>query len=131
MLLRDALIYLCAFAFYGAATLVLGAMARDSASAQNLARPLFLVLLAAFFVALAAPGKTGAMGWLVYLPPVTPFLLLVNPSGTVTVMSQAILLGILLLASVAMVFLAARSLSVAPGIYNIFRRKTSQAQPVV
>jgi ABC-2 type transport system permease protein len=128
-LLRDTAIYLCAFCFYGAATLVLGAVARDGASAQNVARPLFLVLLAAFFVALAAP--TGAFSWLVYLPPLTPFLLLVNIPGTVSLMSQAILLCVSLLASAAMVSVAARLLSVGPGIHHIFRRDPGQSQPLV
>ena len=130
-LLRDALIYLCAFGFYGAATLVVGAMARDSTSAQNLARPLFLLLLAAFFVALAAPAKAGALGWLVYLPPLTPFLLLVNSAGDVATMSQALLLITLLLASVALMLLSARLLSLAPNSYHIFKRDPGRVQPMV
>lgn len=129
LLLRDAMIYLCAFGFYGAATLVLGAMARDGTSAQNVARPLFLVLLMAFFVALAAPG--GAFSWLVYLPPLTPFLLLVNIPGTVSVMSQIILLGVLLLGSAAMVCLAAKLLLLAPGAHHIFKRNPGRVQPMV
>jgi len=126
-LLRDGLIYICAFGFYGAATLVLGVMARDGTSAQNVARPLFLLLLAAFFIALATPGST----WLTYIPPLAPFLLLVNSAEDVAVMSQAILLGMLLLTSVAMVFLAARLLTVSPGFYNIFKVNASPAQPMV
>jgi ABC-2 type transport system permease protein len=128
-LLRDALIYVCAFGFYGAATLVLGAMARDSASAQNVARPLFLLLLAAFFIALATPA--GAPSWLTYVPPLTPFLLLVNSAGNVAVMSQAILLGILIAASGAMMLLAARLLCVAPRMYYIFRTGPAETQPLV
>ena len=129
ILLRDAMIYVCAFVFYGAATLVLGAMARDGASAQNIVRPLFLLLLAAFFVALAAPANTSS--WLVYLPPFTPFLLLVNMPGTVAVMSQAILMGSLLLAATGLMFLAARLLSIAPGPYQIFRPGPERPQPMV
>ena len=128
-LLRDALIYVCAFGFYGAATLVLGAMARDSASAQNVARPLFLLLLAAFFIALVTPA--GAPSWLTYIPPLTPFLLLVNSAGSVAVMSQAILLAILIAASGAMMLLAARLLSVAPQSYYIFKTSPTKTQPVV
>jgi ABC-type Na+ efflux pump permease subunit len=128
-LLRDALIYVCAFGFYGTATLVLGAMARDSASAQNVARPLFLLLLAAFFIALATPA--GAPSWLTYVPPLTPFLLLVNSAGNVAVMSQAILLGILIAASGAMMLLAARLLCVAPRTYHIFKTGPAGTQPLV
>jgi ABC-type Na+ efflux pump permease subunit len=127
-LARDALIYVCAFGFFGAATLVLGAMARDGASAQNLARPLFLVLLAAFFTALAAPPSGS---WLVYVPPLTPFLLLVNSAENVALMPQAILLGILLAASAALMLLAARFLTVSPDFYHIFRGRLRQAQPLV
>ena len=67
-------------AWGGAATLVVGALARDAASAQNFARPVFLVLLVAFFAALATPP--GASSWLLYVPPLTPFLLLVNSGGS-------------------------------------------------
>ena len=127
-LARDALIYVCAFGFFGAATLVLGAMARDGASAQNLARPLFLVLLAAFFTALAAPP---AGSWLMYVPPLTPFLLLVNSADNVAPMPQAILLGILVAAAAGLMLLAARFLTVSPGIYHIFKGKAQQPQPLV
>ena len=128
-LMRDAVIYLCAFAFFGAATLVVGALARDSASAQNLARPVFLVLLVAFFAALATPA--GTTSWLIYVPPLTPFLLLVNSGGHVAAMSQAILLGTLLAASVVLMMIAARFLSVGPGIYQIFKGRQAEAQPLV
>jgi ABC-type Na+ efflux pump permease subunit len=128
-LLRDALIYLCAFGFYGSATLVVGAIARDSASAQNLARPLFLVLLVAFFVALAVP--TGDASWLLFIPPLTPFVLLVNSVKSVALMSQAILMGMLLAASAGLLLLAARLLSVSPGIYHIFRGRPADTQPLV
>ena len=128
-LMRDAVIYLCAFAFFGAATLVVGALARDGASAQNLARPVFLVLLVAFFAALATPPGTSS--WLLYVPPLTPFLLLVNSGGHVAAMSQAILLGTLLAASVVLMMLAGRFLSVGPGIYQIFKARLPQAQPLV
>jgi ABC-2 type transport system permease protein len=126
-LLHDALIYLCAFGFYGAATLVVGAMARDATSAQNLARPLFLMLLAAFFVALTAPTDA----WLTWLPPLTPFLLLVNSPGSVAAMSQAILMGMMVSASLALVALAARLLAIGPGTDKIFRSKPRAAQPMV
>ena len=128
-LLRDVVIYLCAFGFYGASTLVLGAMARDGTSAQNMTRPLFLVLLAAFFVALAAPS--GALSRLIYLPPLTPFLLLVNIPGTVSVMSQAILMGTLLLLTAILMLLAARLLSISPVTHHILRGRERRSQPLV
>ena len=128
-LLRDAFIYICAFAFFGAATLVLGALARDSASAQNLARPLFLVLLVAFFVALGAPE--GTTSWLVYVPPLTPFLLLVNSAKSVALIPQAFLLGMLLAASAVMMLIATRFLAVGSGIYHIFRGMAPKPPPLV
>ena len=130
-LLRYALIYVCAFAFYGAATVALGAMARDSASAQNAVRPMFVLLLAAFFVALASPGRPDALSWLAYLPPFTPFLLLVNSSETVASETQVILLAILLAAASLTVVLAAKLLSVAPRPFYIFKARDRRAQPVV
>ncbi len=45
-------------------------VARDTAAAQNLSRPMFAVLLAAFFAALAAArGGGGQLAWLVYVAP--------------------------------------------------------------
>ncbi|HWU53978.1 MAG TPA: hypothetical protein VN175_00665, partial [Rhizomicrobium sp.] len=65
------------------------------------------------------------------LPPLTPFLLLVNSPGTVAAMSQTILLGLMLLAALALVLLASRLLSVGSGTDNIFRPGSRAAQPVV
>ena len=76
------LIYLAAFAFYGLTTVAIGARARDNADAQNLARPMFGVLLAVFFTALAlAGGGAHNLAWLVFIPPFTPFVLLTQPQG--------------------------------------------------
>ncbi|MDP3852257.1 ABC transporter permease [Phenylobacterium sp.] len=72
-------IYVLAFAFYGLVTVGVGALARDNADAQNLARPMFVILLAVFFAALAcAGGGADGLAWLVYLPPFTPFMLLMQ-----------------------------------------------------
>ncbi|WP_312162158.1 ABC transporter permease [Phenylobacterium sp.] len=79
MLLRAGVIYLLAFGFFGFLTVMVGAMARDSADAQNLARPMFAVLLVAFFVAMTATHGGAKFAWLVYLPPFTPFMLLAAP----------------------------------------------------
>jgi ABC-type Na+ efflux pump permease subunit len=75
LLVRAAASYALGFLFFGSVTLAVGAAARDSADAQNLARPLFAVLLVCFFVALA--GNRVPV-WLVGLPPLTPFLLIVS-----------------------------------------------------
>lgn len=81
MLLRAGVIYLLAFGFYGFVTVMVGALARDSADAQNLARPMFAVLLVALFTAMTAAGGGAKFTWLVYLPPFTPFMLLVAPKS--------------------------------------------------
>jgi ABC-2 type transport system permease protein len=130
-LLRNALIYLCAFAFYGTATVALGALARDSAAAQNLARPLFMLLLAGFFVAVGTLGGTHGVSWLGYLPPFTPFLLLVSSPGAVSISAQVLLLGMTLAASLLMTWLAARLLSVSPPTDYIFGRLRSKTQLMV
>ena len=94
LLLRAAAIYCLAYAFYGSITVALGAMARDSASAQNLARPMFAALVIAFFVALAsAMDGTPEQSLLLYVPVFTPFLLLLCSVGTIPPMTQ---LGLLI-----------------------------------
>jgi ABC-type Na+ efflux pump permease subunit len=130
-LLRDTVIYLCAFVFYGAATVALGAVARDSASAQNAVRPMFVLLLAAFFIALGAPAQSGAVSWLAYIPPFTPFLLLVNSPDSVAPEIQGLLLALLLVAGLFTTLLAARFLSVAPRSLYIFTALSRHTQPVV
>jgi len=89
MLARAAGLYGLAYGFYGLVTVAVGASARDSAAAQNLSRPMFAVLLAAFFVALAAvSGAAGKLAWLVFAPPFTPFMLLLEPPGTLPARAQ-------------------------------------------
>lgn len=106
LLLRAAVIYCLAYAFYGSITVALGAMARDSASAQNLARPMFAVLVIAFFVALASAvsSTSPALSWLLYVPMFTPFLLLLHPAGVISLTVQSSLL----ISMVAASFLIAR-----------------------
>ena len=121
-LARDALIYACAYLFYGTITVALGALARDSASAQNLARPMFVLLLVVFLVALSAfANQSSAMSWLTWLPPFTPFLLLIDPPQNVALMTQAFQLGVLLLASAVLAFLGAAALTISPATYNILK----------
>jgi ABC-2 type transport system permease protein len=90
------LVYVMGFGFYGLVTIAVGASARDAAQAQNLSRPMFAVLLAAFFVALAgALGRTSELSWLVYAPPFTPFLVLMAPPGAFSAGSLSLALGLL------------------------------------
>lgn len=81
LLARAAGIYVLAFAFYGLTTVGIGALARDNADAQNMARPMFAVLLAVFFTALAQAFGAHGPTWLVWLPPFTPFMLLMRPQA--------------------------------------------------
>jgi len=94
LLLRAAAIYCLAYAFYGSITIALGAMARDSSSAQNLARPMFAILVIAFFVGLASAmgGAAAGESSLLYVPVFTPLLLLLYPAGAISPMMQ---LGVL------------------------------------
>jgi ABC-2 type transport system permease protein len=131
MLAGDIAIYVCAFAFYGALTVLLGSLAQDSASAQNLARPLFILLLLGFLAALARMSQASAvLSWLVWLPPFTPFMLLVgNAPGAF--FTQALPLVMLALASVTTVAMAAGSLTIVPrprGAWRLFRVSMS-AEP--
>jgi ABC-2 type transport system permease protein len=114
-LARAALVYVLAFAFYGLVTVAIGAGARDSAQAQNLARPMFAVLLAAFFAALLAAGGLGSrLDWLVCVPPFTPFMLLLAPPGSLSPFTETV--ALLLLAAAALVAgkMAVRRLDLAP-----------------
>ena len=96
LLLRAGVIYVAAFAFYGLVTVAVGAAARDTAAAQNLSRPMFGVLLAAFFATLAAvSGGPGQLAWLVYAPPFAPFMLLLEPPGTYSLWTELLALGLM------------------------------------
>lgn len=91
-LARATVIYLFGYAFYGLTTVALGAAARDSAAAQNLARPMFATLLVAFFVAMSTVSARPGLDWLVYAPPFTPFLLLMRePVAAVDLPALALL----------------------------------------
>lgn len=107
LLLSAVAIYPLAFAFYGLVTLAIGARARDTASAQNLARPMFAMLLGAFFATLSSTGA-GPMPptWLVYAPPFAPFLLLTRPQPWA---GEALAIGLLAVSTVVAAWLAVRS----------------------
>jgi ABC-2 type transport system permease protein len=79
-----ATVFVLAFAMYGAAMIGVGALARDTTSAQNLSRPVFAMLLAVFFVALGqVSGMSGSLlPTLSLLPPFAPFaLILAGPQA--------------------------------------------------
>lgn len=93
-----AVVYLLAYAFYGSVTVALGAMARDSASAQNLSRPMFIMLLLAFFAGLAAAmGNAVSLHWLLYIPLFAPFMMLVLRGDAIPPTVQIAMLAMLAL----------------------------------
>jgi hypothetical protein len=64
-------------------------------------------------------------------PPFTPFLLLVSSTGGVAEMTQIFPLGLLLVSSLVMLFVAARSLNIAPRNNRIFSRNFGRPLPLV
>ena len=113
LLLRAAVIYCLAYAFYGSITVALGAVARDSTSAQNLARPMFALLVIAFFVALASAfgAAPPAFSSLLYVPVFTPFLLLLHPAGSIPAMIETGLLVSIAVISLFVGYFAASRLT--------------------
>jgi ABC-type Na+ efflux pump permease subunit len=111
MLAQGAAVYVLAFAFYGLTTIAVGALARDNADAQNLARPMFAVLLAVFFTSMASAFGAHGLSWLVYLPPFTPFMLLLQPQPAGVALPA---LAILAAAAILAGWGAVRSLRLAP-----------------
>jgi len=137
-LLRAAMIYLLAYAFYGSITIALGAMARDSASAQNLSRPMFIVLVVAFFVTLAAAiGNMTSSHWLLYIPAVTPFLLLLVPAGAIPPAIQILMLSVIAVSSCLIARLAASRLAIkdcGPGLlarWDRWHLRRTDGQPFI
>ena len=119
-------LYVLAFAFYGLTTVAIGARARDNADAQNLARPMFAVLLAVFFAALAAAAGTRGLDGLVFVPPFTPFMLLMRPPGPA---AQAAALALLTAATAAAGWLAVRASTLeAPRLWPS-RPRRGRARP--
>ena len=113
-LARAAVIYVLAFVFYGLVTVGIGAMARDSATAQSLSRPMFTVLLVVFFVALGGiSGAAGTFHWLIYVPPFTPFLLLLWDPSQISAATESVALCLMLVSIAIAGWLAAGRLTVA------------------
>jgi len=129
LLLRAAVIYCLAYAFYGSITVALGAMARDSTSAQNLARPMFALLVIAFFVALASAmsGMPPAFSWLLYVPVFSPFLLLLYPDGAVSWLVQLGLLISLVAASLLIARFASGRFTLRESGASLFRARAFQS----
>jgi ABC-2 type transport system permease protein len=96
-LLLAGLVYILAFAMYGAALIGLGAMAADLPSAQNLSRPVFGVLLIIFFLSLGQMTGLGGAGgsWLLWAPPMTPFVLLTMSADALGPMQLAAALAMM------------------------------------
>ena len=107
MLIRAVAIYLSAYIFYGLVTIALGSEARDAAAAQNMSRPMFVVLLMAFSVALATvSGTASGLAWLLYVPPFTPFVLLLRVPGEVSTLSLIGAMSLMLVSTVGAGWLA-------------------------
>jgi ABC-2 type transport system permease protein len=105
------LLFVGGFAFYGALIALIGALARDEAGAQNLARPLFGVLLVIFFAALAVGCLDIRLpAWLAWIPPFAPFVLLLKPALVPTVAWVPVLAGIFTSAA-GLIWAGARLLS--------------------
>jgi ABC-type Na+ efflux pump permease subunit len=104
-------LYVLAFAFYGLVTIGVGAQARDTAQAQNLSRPVFAVLLAAFFSALACAAGAPGLGWMVYVPVFSPFLLLMRSPGALPPGAELLSVGLLVAAAAAAAWWAIRAVA--------------------
>ena len=118
-------LYVLTYVMYGSVTIALGARAQDVASAQNLSRPMFGVLLVAFFAALAsAMGASPALSWMIWVPPLTPFMLLLAPSASLSMGVQLAALVLTAVSALGCGWLAARSLA-APANKSSFRREAN------
>jgi len=62
---------------------------------------MFAVLLAAFFAAIASISGGSHLGWLLFVPPFSPFLLLLRAPETLSPMSQILAVGLTVLATSA------------------------------
>jgi hypothetical protein len=113
-LTRAVVLYVLAYGFYGLLTISLGAGARDSAVAQNLSRPVFALLLIAFFLPLLGVGASAnTLYWLRFFPPFTPFILLLEGPGPAFAESDILPLGLLSGAILVGAYVSVRRLSIA------------------
>lgn len=86
--------YLSAFLLYGLATIGVGAAARDSASAQNLVRPVFGALIVVLLVVMRAGVSGGGRSGLLFVPPAAPFLWLSMSPDSVDRMTWGLSFGV-------------------------------------
>ncbi len=108
-------IYVMAFLLYGSALVSIGAFAKDLPSAQNLSRPVFVLLLIIFFLAMGtAMGFGEHLGWLIWAPPFTPFMLLLAPEGSLAAWQHAAAWTLMGACTVATITLASRTLIISP-----------------
>lgn len=107
-------VYVLAFLMYGAAILGLSALSKDMPAAQNASRPVFGLLLIAFFAAMGMMSDAVRFGWLLWAPPLTPFVLLMQDPAELGVLKVAGALLLMAASSAAVFALAARSVSARP-----------------
>jgi ABC-2 type transport system permease protein len=108
-------VYVMAFLLYGSALVSIGAFAKDLPSAQNLSRPVFILLLVIFFMAMGTAMGFGAqLSWLIWLPPFTPFMLLLSPEGALAPWQHAAAWTLMGACTVATITFASRTLIISP-----------------
>lgn len=112
LLIQAGGVYILAYVMYGSVTVALGAAAEDTASAQNLSRPLFGVLLIAFFGALISTmGGAQSLSWMLWVPPLTPFMLLLTPTEALSAVEALGALAITAASALTAGWIAARCLT--------------------
>lgn len=107
-------VYVLAFLMYGAAILGLSALSKDMPAAQNASRPVFGLLLIAFFAAMGMMTDAARFGWLLWAPPLTPFVLLMQDPAELGPWTVAGALLLMSASSLAVFALAARGVSARP-----------------
>ena len=113
-------IYILAYFQFGFATAALSAAASDLTAAQNLSRPIFAVLLAVFFVVVAAGvSPTGNLNWLLFAPPFTPFMLLLSPQAS---WGAAVAVILMIVTTVLAAKFATEMTALKPGSKNLYGR---------
>ena len=120
-------VYLMAFLMYGSALVCVGAAAPDLPSAQNLSRPVFGLLLVIFFLALgSAMGLGQSLSWLLWVPPFTPFMLLLE-QGALPAWQVVLAWTIMAAATAATTAFASRALVISPRPFFARRARRTEA----
>ena len=124
LLVQAGAVYVLAFVMYGAALIGLGAAAKDLPAAQNLSRPVFGVLLLVFFTALTqVTGAVACEPWMTWLPPLTPFVVLMSAPQALSGGQLAGAFAVMALTAVAVSVAASRALTEQP-LPRLGRRRT-------